>query len=58
MSELLATLRKRIVAACISAASVIVLLQFLILPTFLDFATDLILLALIWVAGKAGDEKE
>lgn len=50
-------MRKKIVAACISAAAVIVFLQFIILPTFLDVVTDLILLALIWVAGKAGEDR-
>lgn len=48
---------KRIVAAALSSASVIIMLQATILPGIFDFLTDLVLLAIIWLVGTIAKEK-
>ncbi|BCH33234.1 hypothetical protein MesoLjLc_51640 [Mesorhizobium sp. L-8-10] len=50
-------LQKRIQAAALSTASVIVVLQATILPGIFDFITDLMLIGIIWIAGKSGNRK-
>jgi hypothetical protein len=52
MRRLVRALKRKITAAAISAAAVIIVLQATVLPGLFDFVTDLILIALIWIVGQ------
>lgn len=56
MDEFKAWIKARITSAALSAASALIVLQF-VLPGIFDFLADLIILGLIWVVGYVKDSQ-
>lgn len=54
--EVIRAFRKRILAAALSTASVIVFLQATVLPGIFDLVTDLMVIGLIYVVGKVSKD--
>lgn len=56
MDEFKAWIKTRITSAALSAATALIVLQF-VLPGIFDFLADLIILGLIWVVGYVKDSR-